>query len=139
MTTVYSAQVTAACKINTDSLTVEITAPANTTLKIRKIRISDGDGTGLTVSDYHREAKLVFESVAGTGGNTYTPIDLDDSATPSLSTVNTGAFTPGTISTTLDSLSIHSATDFYWSAADEDDKIVVTPGGIFGLILNPAN
>lgn len=125
--------------MNTDSLAVEIDAAANTTVKIKKIRISDGDGTGLLVSDYHKEIKLVFESVAGTGGNSYTPIDLDDNATPSVSTVKTGAFIPGTISATLDSISIHSATDFYWSARDEDDKIVITPGGIFGLILNPAN
>jgi hypothetical protein len=139
MTNVFSAYATANFIVNTDSLAVEITAPANTTIKIKKIRISHADGDETVTSDYYRKVQLVRESVAGTGGSTFTPIDLDDNNNASVSTVKTGAFTPGTVSDTVDVLSIHSVTDFYWSAADDDDKIVILPGGIFGIILNPAN
>lgn len=138
MTNIFSAQVTASFTANTDSLAIEIDAATNTTIKIRKIRVSTDDGTGLLVDDFYREIRLVRESAAGSGGSTYTPINIDGNNNPSVSTVKTGAFTPGTTSATIDAISIHAGTDFYWSAADEDDKIVVTPGGIFGLILNPA-
>lgn len=138
MTNVYSAVVTGAFTANTDKLAIEIDAPANTTIKIKKIRVTSDDGTGTITDDAYREIKLVTESVAGTGGSSYTPIDLDDNNNPSVSTVKIGPMAPGTISTTVDVLSVHSGTDFYWSAADEDDKIVVTPGGIFGVVINPS-
>lgn len=138
MSNSYSAQVAPLLAANADKLVFELTAPANTTVKIKKIRIMHDDGTATVTSDYHKEVKLVLESVAGTGGSTYTPLDLDASATASACTVKTGTFTPGTISDTIDSLSIHNNTDFYWSAADEDDKIVLAPGGIFGIVINPA-
>lgn len=137
--TVYTAVITGNFSANTDSLAIEIDAPANTTIKIKKIRVTDGDGTGLTTNDYHRKVKLVTQSVAGTGGSTYTPTDIDDNSTSAVSTVKTGPMTVGTISSTIDLLSVHSGTDFFWQASDEDDKIVVTPGSIFGIVISPAN
>lgn len=141
MTNVYCANVTAPFPSSSDRLAIEIDAPANTTIKIKKIRISDDDGTSLLTSDVHKEIRLIRQSSAGTGGNTFTPINLDDNTTPSIATVKTGGagFLPGTIRDTIDALSLHSVTDFYWSAADEDDKIVVLPGDSFGIILNPGN
>ena len=140
MTNVYSAVVTGNFSVNTNSLAIEIDAPANTTIKIKKIRITDTDGTlaPTNMNDYYRDVSLVIESVAGTGMSTYTPIEIDDNAPASVSTVKIGPGTAGTIATTIDSLSLHSATDFFWQAADEDDKIVVTPGSIFGIVINPA-
>jgi hypothetical protein len=138
MTNIFCAQITASTVTNTDNLVFEIDAPANTTVKIRKISITHGDGTDTTTPDYYKEMRLVRESAAATDGTPYTPIQLDGNNTGSSSTVNTGAFTPGTVSDTIDSLSIHNTTDFYWSAADDEDKIVVQPGGIFGVIVNPA-
>jgi hypothetical protein len=139
MTYIYAATVQAAFSTNADSLAIEITAPANTTVKIRRIRITHGDGDETTSSDYYREVRLVRESVAGSGGSSYTPIPLDANDPASVSTVKTGAFAVGTIDKTIDSNSVHSTTDFYWQARDEDDKIIVAPGGIFGVIINPAN
>jgi hypothetical protein len=139
MTYIYAATVQAAFSTNADSLAIEITAPANTTVKIRRIRITHDDGTATTSSDYYRKVKLVTESVAGSGGSSYTPIPLDGNDPASVATVKTGAFAVGTISKTIDSNSVHSTTDFYWQARDEDDKIIVAPGGIFGVIVNPAN
>ena len=141
MTYIYSAIVQSNFTANTDQLAVEITAPANRTLKIRKIRITHGDGTATVTSDYYRRIKIVTESVAGTGGGAYTPINTDGNDTVSVATVNinTGAFVPGTVSKTIDINSIHCTTDFSWQARDEDDKIIVLPSGIFGLIINPAN
>jgi hypothetical protein len=138
MTNVYCANVVASFTTNTDSLAVEITAAANTKVKIKKIRIMHDDGTATVTSDYYKNVKLVTESVAGTGGSSFTPIALDGNTTASTSTVKTGAFTKGTITDNINVVSIHSVTDFYWSAADEDDKIVLTPGGIFGVVVNPA-
>src|SRR6266496_5758450 len=138
MTYIYSAVVQAAFNANTDSLAIEIDAPANTTIKIRRIRITHDDGTATTSSDYFRKVKLVTESAAGSGGSAYTPIPVDANGPASISTVNTGAFTVGTIDKTIDINSVHSATDYLWQACDEDDKIVVTGGGIFGIIINPA-
>lgn len=95
----------------------------------------NSDGTTTVTDDYHKCVKLVRESVAGTAGTSYTPIKLDPNSSASTSTVKTGSFIPGTISDTVDIISVHSGTDFYWSAADEDDKIVVAPSGIFGIIM----
>lgn len=139
MTNVYSVYEQGAYTANTESLAVEIDAPANVELRIRKIRISASDGTDTTVPDYYTKVRLVVESAAGTGGSSFTPVPNDASAPAAASTVNTGPFTLGTVSKTIDTLSIHSGTDFNWEAKDEDDKIVIAPGGIFGLTLNPAH
>lgn len=138
MPRIYSARVTASYEANSDNLALEITAPAGTSLKIRKIRIMADDGTSTTTPDYHKKVKLVRESAGGTGGTSYTPIDLDAISAASAATVKTGLTTVGTISETIDVLSIHSATDFYWQAYDEDDMITIAAGGIFGIVVNPA-
>ena len=137
MTGTYSAVVTGGFVPNTDSLAIELDAPANTAIRIKKIRITPTDGTDTTVNDFHRKIKLVFCSTTGTG-SAYTPIELDDNGTPSITTVETGPATAGTISTTLDTISLHSGTDFLWQAADEEDKIVIQPGGIFAIVVNPS-
>lgn len=141
MTTTYSAIVQSIFAANTDTLAIEIDAPANTTLKIRKIRISHDDGTGTVSADYYRKVKLVFESAAGSGGSSYTPIPVDSNAPASGATVNinSGSFILGTVSATLDIQSQHSSSDFVWEAVDEQDKIIVAPGGIFGVTVNPAH
>src|SRR5215831_7179636 len=138
MTNIYSAVVTAGFTLNTDQLAIEIDAPANTTIKIKKIRVTVDDGTGLTTDDNYHSIDLITESVAGTGGSTYTPIAIDANAPASLSTVKIGPMTKGTVASTIDALSIHAGTDYYWAAADEDDKIVITPGSIFGIVINQA-
>lgn len=141
MTYTYSANVQSGFTINTDSIAVEITAPSNTTLKIKKIRITQDDGTATTSSDYCRKIKIVTESSAGSGGSSYTPITTDQNEPVSVATVNinSGSFTVGAIDATIDKLSLHSATDFIWQAGDDDDKITVKPGGIFAVVINPAN
>ena len=138
MTTIYTAQVSAEFNFNEDNLAIEIAAASNTTVKIKQIRVMTDDGTRVDTIDHYKSVKLVRESAAGTGGSSYTPIKRDPSSAASGSTVKTGAFVVGTVSETIDSLSVHSVTDFYWSAADEEDKITVEPGGIFGIVLNPA-
>lgn len=138
MPDVYCASVVSELSVVIDSLTIEITASPNKTVKIKRIRVMHGGGSETLTSDYHRNIKLVFESVAGTGGNVFNPVKMDPNSNPSTSSVIVGAFKPGTISDTLDSLSVHSATDYNWAAADEDDKITLAPGGIFGIILNVA-
>jgi hypothetical protein len=136
MVYVYSAYSQSSFIAATDQLAIEITAPANKTLKIRRIEIAYGDGTATTTADFHRKVKIVTESVAGSGGSTYTPVPLDANTTASTSTVKTGAFTVGTIDKTLDTNSQHSTNSYLWQAVDEDDKIVIKPGGIFGVIVN---
>ena len=135
---VYSAQAFAALDANTDQLLIEVTAPSNVGIKIRKIRIMHADGTETVTADYHKKVKLVRESVAGTGGSSYTPIKLDANSAAAGSTVKTDLSAVGTISDTIDVFSIHSVTDFYWQAYDDDDKISVEPSGIFGVVVNPA-
>jgi hypothetical protein len=134
----YSANVAASFNSNEDSIAIEIDTPANTTVKIKKIRVMHDDGTATVTSDYHRDVKLIRETAAGTGGTSFTPIKLDGSATTSLCTVKTGPMKTGTIGDTVDNLSVHCVTDFYWSAVDDDDKIVVSPGDIFAVVVNPA-
>lgn len=138
MTEKYSAVVTGNFPINTDTLAIEIDAPASTTIKITKVRVTTDDGTGTTVDDMHRKIMLHTESVAGTGGSTYTPMNLDDNNSVSAVTVKIGPMTMGTLLMMIDLISVHSGSDFYWQAADENDKIVITPGGIFGIVVNPA-
>ena len=136
MTNVFTVAATVKCPVGLDCLAVEITAPANIEIKIKKIRIIEGDGTGLAVLDYYKTIKVVTESAAGTLGTAYTPIDIDDNNTPAVATVKTGPMGLGTIDKTIDQLSLHTNTDFYWAASDEDDKIVIKPGGIFALQVN---
>lgn len=137
MANVYSAQVVSPFRNGTDILAIEITAAANKTIKIRRIRISRGLGTETVVADYLTKVKLITESVAGTGGTTYTPTEMDDSCPNSTSTVKTTALV-GTIDKTIDILSLHSNHDYIWNARDEADKIVTKPGGIFAISINPA-
>lgn len=138
MTNVYLVTMTGQFTPNTDQLAVEIQAPASKTVKIKKIRVMHSDGTDANQAgtvDYHARVKLVAESVAGTGGTSFTPVGLDGATTAAQSTVNTGPFTVGSISTTFDIISKNSIVDFYWQAADEQDKMVLSAGGIFGLVL----
>lgn len=141
MTHVYSAVVQSAFSTDTDSLAIEITAPANKYVKIRKIRVFTSDGTDTTSFDHNKKVKLITESAAGSGGTSYTPITLNANDPASVCTVNiapaTTAFTIGTISTTIDIFSIHSDSGFIWHASDEGDKISIAPGGIFGVTVNP--
>jgi len=139
MTNVYSVYEQGAYTANTESLAVEIDAPTNVEIRIRKIRITASDGTDTTVPDYYTKLRLVIESAAGSGGTTFTPVPNDANAPAAASTVKTGPFTIGTVSSTIDTLSVHSGTDFNWEAKDEDDKIVIAPGGIFAVTLNPAH
>lgn len=124
--------------LSQDVLLVEIQAPANTTLKIKKIRVMHSDGTQATLPDAHKSVMLITESAAGLGGSSFTPIALDSSTPASAATVKTGIMTKGTVASTIDELSVHSATDLLWQASDEDDKIVLSPGSIFGLVVNAA-
>jgi hypothetical protein len=135
----YSAFVQASLSTNTDNLIIEVTAPANVTIRIKKIRITHDDGTGTTSADYYRKVKTITESVAGTGGSTFTPISQDQNGRAAGSTVKTGLTAVGTIDQTINNLSIHSTTDYFWQATDEDDYIVIKPGGIFGIVVNPAH
>jgi len=139
MTNIYSIYEQGAYNANSESIAVEIDAPAGTEVKIRKIRIMASDGTDTTVPDYYTGVRILTESLAGTGGVAFTPVPNDANAPAAVSTVNTGPFTLGTVSTVIDDLSIHSGTDFNWEARDEEDKIVIAPGGIFAITLNPAH
>ena len=138
MTSVYSAVVTGSFQPNTDQIAIEIDAAANTTLKIKKIRITQDDGTNAATADAYRAVDLITESVGTAGGSTYTPIPIDANAPASTASVKIGPAAKGTVATTIDTLSIHSGTDFFWQAADEDDKIVITPGSIFAIVVNAA-
>lgn len=138
MVYVYSAYVQANFTVGTDKLAIEIDAPANKTIKIRQIKVVYGDGTAAASADFHRKVKVVTESAAGSGGASYTPVPLDQTVPASASTVNTGAFTVGTIDQTLDVNSQHSSNSFIWKAVDEDDKIVLKPGSIFAIVVNTA-
>lgn len=141
MTHVYSAVVQSAFSTDTDTLAIEITAPANKSVKVRKIRVFTSDGTDTTSFDHNKKVKLIAESAAGSGGTSYTPITLNANDPASVSTVNiapsSGSFTIGTVSTTIDIFSVHSDTGFFWHAADEGDKVTIAPGGIFGITVNP--
>ena len=138
MVYVYSAYVQAGFTVGTDQLAIEITAPSTREIKIRQIRVTIGDGTATATSDFHRKIKIITESAAGTGGASYTPIALDQNMPASTATVNTGAFTVGTIDNTIDVNSQHSTNSYKWQAVDEDDKIVIKAAGIFGVTINTA-
>ena len=138
MTTTYIAVVSGAFPTNDDYLATEITAPSTKTIKIKRIRITQDDGTQTVTADAFKSVSFIIESVAGTNGTSFTPISLDGNAPAATSTVKIGPMTKGTVATTINTLSIHSGTDYFWQAADEDDKIVLTPSSIFGVVINPA-
>ena len=138
---VYSAYVQDSFTAATDVLAIEIDAPANTTVKIRKILINHGDGTqtnGTGVPDYHRKIKIITESAGGTGGTSYTPVKLDQNAPAAQSTVKTKLSALGTTDATFDINSQHTSNSFVWQAVDEDDKIVIKAGNFFGVVINTA-
>jgi hypothetical protein len=97
-----------------------------------------GDGTATASADYQRRVKLVTESVAGTGGSTFTPVPLNANSGTSVVTVKTGLTAGGTLDKTVDTMSQHNTTDFLWEAKDEDDKIVIKPGAMFAVVVSPS-
>lgn len=136
MTTSYIATVTAYLPIGKDRTVIEINAPAATTIKIKKIRVTFGDGTQTVVADGTKLVSMVAASTSGTGGTTITPTSPDPNAPAAASTVKSGPMYKGTVTAVIDANSIHSGTDFIWHAADEDDKIVITPATMFALVEN---
>lgn len=138
MVSIYSAFVQASLTVNTDNYVVELGPPAGAVIRIRTVRVMHGDGTATTSADYQRRVKLVTESVAGTGGATFTPVPLNANSGASSITVKTGLTVGGTIDQTVDTMSQHNTTDFFWEARDEDDKIVVKPGELFAVVVSPS-
>jgi len=138
MVSIYSAFVQASLTANADTTVIEIDAPANAIIRIRAVRVMHGDGTATASADYQRRVKLVTESVAGTGGATFTPVGLNANSGTSNVTVKTGLTAAGTVDATVDVMSQHSSTDFWWDAKDEDDKIVIKPGAMFAVVVRPS-
>lgn len=136
----YSCVVQAATNIaaNTNDTFIEITAPASTGIKIKRISAPFNSGTGTTSSDSYFKFTLCRKSVAGTGGITGTIVKRDANSNPSLSTVKvkdtTIAFTVGTVSENIEIIASHQSSIFDWFAVDEADKIEIVAGGIFGLL-----
>jgi hypothetical protein len=135
---VYSVNVVSQCAPNTDNTVVEIEASGVKVVKIKKIRIMHGEGDETVTADYHREIIIGKQGAAGTGSSAYTALKLDQNAPAATSTIRIGAFTGAGDHELTNVISAHSSVDFFWQAADEDDKIVIRPGGIFKLIINPA-
>ena len=138
MTSTYSAVVTGYFQPNTDQIAIEIDSPASSIIKIRKIRITTTDGQDTAVKDAHKAVDLIIESVGTTGGSLYTPIPVNANNPASACTVTVGPAAKGTVFQTVDTMSVHSGTDYLWQAADDDDKIVIQPGQIFAIVVNPA-
>ena len=134
----YCAYVQGSFVTTGDNLAIEIDAAANVTLKIKRIRIMHNDGTATASSDYYHRIKLITESAGGTGGSSFTPIPINSNSTASTATVKTGLTAVGTIDKTIDTMSIHNTTDFEWKALDEDDKITIKPGSLFGIVVKPS-
>lgn len=138
MGTVLCSAVAANFPTNADRMAIMVeTSAATTPIRIKKVRITSGDGTETTTPDYHKRIKFGLTSNTTSGSN-QTPKVVNRSRNWYWTSSRIGPGTGYTIDTTIDTFSIHSATDFVWQAADDEDKIVVPSGTSFIVEINPA-
>jgi archaellin len=135
---VLSTSFSATFNTNSDSMAAIILNDAGQgDIKIREVRITTDDGTATDTPDYHKRIKF-GTTTNTTSGSAGTVINVDRSRNWFWTGVRKGPGTGYTLDSTIDTFSVHSATDFIWRAADDDDKIVIPTSTNFIVEINPA-
>jgi len=137
---IANVQATSNTSTNADDKFIEITAPAATIFKVKRLRVGFSDGTATVGVDNYFRIKLVRTSTAGATGSAFTPIRKDVNSPASVCTVKvkngTTAFTTGTVTDNIDWISVNGRMIYEWISRDDQDMIVVLPAGIFGIVLS---
>lgn len=136
---IYSAQVDQfnSTTANRDETFIEISIPAGTTIKIRRIYTtgSRGDDTGSN-GHYWPMKYMITSATVSDGMAAYTPIPRDPGIAASLCTVkrrNNASLpnAPGTLVTLLDIVVMWTNNDYEFFAQDEDDSYTITGAKFF--------
>lgn len=127
--------------VNTDDGFVEIDSPATICIKIKRVRISWGDGTATTGVDNMFRVKLMrWTTGSGSAGTAFTPVKRNGTSVAAVSTAKikatTTAFALGTTTEIIDQIPINGRAIFEWIARDDDDMIVTKPGEYFAVVIS---
>jgi len=126
--------------VNTDDGFIEIDAPANVCIKIKRVRIGWGDGTQTAGVDNHFRVKLMrWTTGSVTAGTAFTPVKRNATSVAAGSAVKikagATAFALGTTQTIVDQFAPNGRALFEWIARDDDDMIVTAPGEYFAVVV----
>lgn len=131
----YVVSVVGSFIVGAKTVVLQINAPNNATVKVKRVRIHFGDGTKSFVDDTYATIQYAVNNISSNGTIVIPPpSDANDPPAQSIVTVLTP---PVPIKQIVEELSIHSNTPFHWQAKDEDDKYVVTPGNFFVIMIDP--
>lgn len=127
--------------INTADVFVELKAPSNVTIKIKRVRVGFSDGTATAGVDNYFMVKLYrWDTTTGGSATTFTPIQRNANSQAPVATCKvkngTTALALGTTNVTIvDQISINGRALYEWLARDDDDMIVVKPASLFSVVL----
>ena len=127
--------------INTADVFLELKAPANVTIKIKRVRVGFSDGTATVGVDNYFMVKLYrWDTTTGGSSTTFTPIQRNANLPAAVATckvkTTTTALALGTTNVTIvDQISVNGRALYEWLARDDDDMIVVKPASLFAVVL----
>ncbi len=130
--------------INTEDTFIELKAAANTTIKIKRVRVGFSDGTATAGVDNHFRIKLARwdTTTAGAGVTTGTQSrNANAPAATATTKVKAGAtaLALGTTNVTIiDLISVNGRALYEWLARDDDDMFVTKTAGFFAVVLQSA-
>src|SRR5215510_465176 len=134
-------QATSNTSTNTEDVFIEVKAPANVTVKFKRVRVGYGDGTQTAGVDNHFRIELArWDTTTGGSATTFTPILVNANNTAAVATCKikngTTALALGTTNVTvLDLISVNGRALYEWLARDDDDMIVVKPASCFAVVI----
>jgi|SRR6266487_962075 len=141
---VANVQATSNTTINTEDVFIELTAPASTTIKIKRVRVGFSDGTSTAGVDNHFRVKLLRYDTTTAGSSTaFTPIKRNQNSPAAVATckIKTGATAlalgTGTV-TIIDLIAPNGRALYEWLARDDDDMIVTKAAGLFAVVIQSA-
>jgi hypothetical protein len=139
----YTSNVTATSNTstNTDDVFLELTAPASTQFKVKRVRVGFSDGTATAGVDNHFKVKLYrWDTTTGGSSSAFTPVRRNANAPAAVVTVKTKTTTTalalGTTNVTIiDAIAPNGRALYEWLARDDDDMIVVKAAGLFAVVI----
>ncbi len=138
----YSAnvQATTNTSTNTSDTFIEIKAAASTTYRVKRVRVTYGDGTQTAGVDNVLKIMLYRWTTASAGsGTSFTPIKKDPLSPASGATCviknGTTALALGSTTEICDVISPNGRAAFEWVARDEDDYWRLVSGACFAIVI----
>jgi hypothetical protein len=126
---------------NTADVFTEIKAASNVVIKIKRIRVTYGDGTQTAGVDNSFSIKLYrWDTTTGGTSASFTPVPRNPNTNAATSTVKiksgTTALALGTTNVTIvDIIAPNGRAMWEWLARDDDDMIQTKAAGFFAVVI----